>query len=217
MVRVLDEWSARSTARLGAIQVFRPRTTYLVTGFWAVVAVVWLYQASRFGFGEFLAQIPFVAFVSTAVYATCGRPLVAVRPHGVLLRNVVRDVVVPWGALDQIGTQYALTLTTTDGRRFTAWAAPAASRFSTTRATPSDLKSVQWDDADGPIPASASLRSDSGAAAAVVRRIWNHAKDAGPAAMGPTAAGPATVIWVMPVIATLAGTLVATVLSIVLA
>ena len=86
-----------------------------------------------------------------------------------LLRNVIRDVSVPWASLTDVDTRYALTLTA-GGRRFAAWAAPASSRFSTARATREDLETVHWNAADGPIPASATLRSDAGAAAALIRR-----------------------------------------------
>ena len=174
---------------------------------WAVVTVIWLILAAKSGIGDLVTQFPLAAFLATVVYATCFRPLVAVGTDGVLLRNVIRDVSVPWGALTAISTQYALTLTTAGGQKFSAWAAPAASRFSTARATPSDLKTVQWDEADGEIPASASLRSDSGAAAAVVRRVWLRAKEDG--ALADTE--PA-VHWVTPVIAALAVTLAATAL-----
>lgn len=180
-VRILDRWAARSAARLGAAQVFRPPVGVVVSLLWAVVTVLWLVSAARAGVGPLLRQVPALVLVGTLVHATCTRPLVAVGPTGVLLRNVVRDVWVPWAALDGIDTRYALTLTA-GGRRFAAWAAPASSRFSTARATPSDLKSVHWAAADGPIPASATLRSDSGAAAALIRRFWTPGGD--PAAPG---------------------------------
>ncbi len=170
-MRILDQWAERSAVRLGAAQVFRPPVGVLVTVLWAVVTVVWLGAAALAGWRSLLVQLPVALLVAGLVYATCTRPLVAVGPDGVLLRNVLRDVRVPWPALEAVETKYALTLTA-GGRRFAAWAAPAPSRFTTTRATPSDLRSLAWDPDDGPIPASATLRSDAGAAAALIRRFW---------------------------------------------
>lgn len=140
-----------------------------------VIAVVWLLVAARDGLWALVLQLPVIAFVGVALYVFCIRPIVAVGKDGVYLRNVVRNVWVPWGALAEISTQYALTLTMRDGARTQAWAAPAPSRFSAARATPSDLASIGWDD-DDPPPASASLRADSGAAAVVVRRAWAAAQ-----------------------------------------
>lgn len=171
-VRILDTWSARSAERLGATQVFRPPIGILVTALWVVVTLLWAVVAATAGWGALAGQVPLMLLLATLVHAACGRPLVAVGPDGVLLRNVFRDVRVPWSALAAVDTRYALTLSDHAGRRFRAWAAPAPSRLSTARATPSDLRSVGWDPADGPIPVSATLRSDAGAAAALIRRYW---------------------------------------------
>jgi hypothetical protein len=171
-VRILDRWAERSASRLGATAVFRPPVGAFVSAVWVLVTVLWLVVAAGDGWRAVLLQLPVMALAGSLVHATCARPLVAVGPDGVLLRNVVRDVSIPWAALDGVDTRYALTLTA-DGRRFAAWAAPAPSRFATARATATDLESVHWRAADGPIPASATLRSDAGAAAALIRRLWS--------------------------------------------
>lgn len=213
-MRILDRWASRSAARLGAAQVFRPPVGVLVSALWVLVTVLWLVAAAGSGPAALLRQLPALVLVGTLVYATCTRPLVAVGPAGVLLRNVVRDVRVPWAALDGIDTRYALTLTV-GSRRFAAWAAPASSRFSTARATPGDLKSVHWAAADGPIPASATLRSDSGAAAALIRRFWTP----GPAGDRTDRAGTPgglEIRWVTSVLAVLAASAIATALVVLL-
>ncbi|WP_024285292.1 PH domain-containing protein [Cellulomonas sp. KRMCY2] len=53
------------------------------------------------------------------------RPLVEVSDGGVLLVNPWRTVHVPWPALDDVSARWALTVRTTDGRTFSAFAAPA--------------------------------------------------------------------------------------------
>jgi hypothetical protein len=211
-VRILNRWSEHTAARLGATRVFRPPVGVVVSALWVLVTVVWLVAAAAAGLRSLLVQLPPVALLASLVYATCTRPLVAVGADGVLLRNVFRDVSVPWPALDAIDTRYALTLSA-GGRRYAAWAAPASSRLSTARTTPADLRTVAWNDADGPIPASATLRSDSGAAAALIRRFWSP--DAAPAS--PTGDREVRVRWATGVVATVVVTAVATALVVVLA
>ncbi|MEO5834003.1 MAG: PH domain-containing protein, partial [Nakamurella sp.] len=171
-VRILDQLSSRSATRLSADHVFRPPVGLLAGALWAVVTLLWIFAAASAGIGGVARQLPLMVLIGTLVHAGCTRPLVAVGPDGVLLRNVFRDVRMSWPALAAMDTRYALTLTDRSGRRFRAWAAPAPSRFTTARTTPSDLQAVRWNTDDGPIPASATLRSDAGAAAALIRRFW---------------------------------------------
>lgn len=156
---------------------FRPRTGLFACGLWALLGVVWLVFAAKGGVGQFFTELPFVVFFSTIVYGTCGRPVVLVSDDDVLLRNVVRDVRIPWPALDGIATQYALALTTKDGKKYNAWAAPASGRFSAAKVSQADLRALKWRESDGPLPSSATLRSDSGSAAAIVKLSWNRAKE----------------------------------------
>ncbi len=166
------------------------------------------------GWRSLLAQLPPLVLAATLVHATCTRPLVAVGPAGVLLRNVTRDVSIPWSSITDVDTKYALTLTA-GGRRYAAWAAPASSRFSTTRATREDLESVHWKAADGPIPASATLRSDAGVAAALIRRY----RSADPTADTgtPTSPPPVETRWATALLLTAAISAAATVLVTILA
>ncbi|WP_157970693.1 PH domain-containing protein [Nakamurella deserti] len=211
-MRILNRWSDRTAARLGATRVFRPPVGMVVSALWVLVTVAWLAAAATAGWRSLLVQLPPLALLCVLVYATCTRPLVAVGPDGVVLRNVFRDVTVPWPALEAVDTRYALTLSA-GGRRYAAWAAPASSRLSTARTTPADLKTVAWSDADGPIPASATLRSDSGAAAALIRRFWSP----GAAPADPAAARAVQVRWAGGVLAAVLVTAAATALVLVLA
>lgn len=104
----------------------------------------------------------------------CSVARVVVSAWGVVLRNVLRDVHIPFEALADIGTQYALTLTTVDGHRFQAWAAPAAGRLGAARMTEEERKALTWSGPLDEIPSSAALRSDAGAVAVVIRRRWQR-------------------------------------------
>lgn len=162
----------RDQSAVGAF-VFRPRTGIVVCILWAILGLIWLVLCVRSGWRDVMSQAPFVALISTVVYAVCGRPLVIVGPQQVLLRNVIRDVTIPYPAITALDTQYALTITTFDGRRHQAWAAPAGGRLGAARMTEEERKSLTWSGPVQDIPSSAALRSDAGAAAAAIRRRWD--------------------------------------------
>lgn len=157
-------------------RVFRPRSSLAAVIVGALVALAWAWAAVAAGGVPGLArQVPGILLAATGAYAVLVRPSVEVGPAGVTLRNVVRDVDVPWAALAEVRTRYALMLVTTDGRRFTAWAAPASGRHTDTRLTRREAGAIGWEpDADLPT-ASASSESHSGAVAAWIRREWSRA------------------------------------------
>jgi len=159
---------------------------------WGLLAVFWLASAGGYGWSTLLAQLPAVALISTVVYAVCGRPRVIVKPQEVLLRNVVRDTTIPYTAISEIDTRYTLTVTTADGRRHQAWAAPAGGRFGAARVTDEERKSLSLSGPVEEIPASAGLRSDAGAAAVAIRRRWQAITEQG--GSGPVS-GTTTVRW----------------------
>lgn len=127
------------------------------------------------------------------------RPAVIVDGEAVELRNVVRDVRVPWAVLEDVQTRYALTLVAA-GRRHQSWAGSAPGRPSaTTRlfGTPGSggmsgadpaagrtdhrLPDPRWNPGD--VTASTSsrdLRADSGAAAFMVEQGWRAWRDRHP-------------------------------------
>ena len=171
-----------ASTRSGPSHVFRPRSAAVAAVAWAVVTVGWAWLALRDGGPATLVrQIPGMVLGGTLVHVVLVRPSVAVDARGVRLRNPLRDVDVPWGALAHLTTKFALTLHTTDGRRLSAWAAPASGRHADTRLTAGDVRALGWDPDDEPPTASASTASPSGVAAAWVRREWSRALADGPA------------------------------------
>jgi hypothetical protein len=117
-----------------------------------------------------------------ALAAVFWRPAVVVDEEAAELRNVLRDVRVPWGALEAVDTRYALTLVA-GGRRHQSWA--AVSRGRPPRRRPSDGGSMLLrgryepvaDDGPGAPDdevgsASRHPRTASGATAYVVEERW---------------------------------------------
>ncbi|WP_407344332.1 PH domain-containing protein [Pengzhenrongella phosphoraccumulans] len=156
--------------------MFRPRSAIAAAICWGLITLAWAWFAVHDGGLIALArQAPGMLLAATLVYAVLVRPSVEVSGAGVALRNVVRDVEVPWAALAEVRTRYALTLVATDGRRFTAWAAPASGRHTDTRLTLGEVRSLGWPAGAELPPSSASLASSSGAVAVWVRREWQRA------------------------------------------
>jgi hypothetical protein len=155
--------------------VFRPASATVAAVAWSAVTLGWAWLAARDGGPLMLArQAPAMALAATVVYAVLIRPAVSVDGSGVHLRNVLRDVDVPWAALERVSTRFALTLHTRDGQQLRAWAAPASGRHVDARLTAGDVRALAWDE-DEPLTASASTSSPSGVAAAWVRREWRRA------------------------------------------
>jgi hypothetical protein len=126
---------------------------------------------------RFIGVLLLVGFLSWLTY---WRPAVILSPAGVEFINLFRTRRITWPAIQRIETKYALTVYTAAGK-FTAWAAPAPSRFAVGRASKGDVAGLPESTFSagervglGDLP-----NSDSGAAALQVRRRWESYRDAG--------------------------------------
>ncbi len=121
------------------------------------------------------------AFIVVAVHAVLWRPCVVVDDEGVTLVNVTRSVHVPWAALIDVDTKYALTLRT-PARAYTAFAAPSPGGAGTLHA-----RSLERRGGARGLPADVAGRArpgdlagtDSGDAAYLVRSRWHELREAG--------------------------------------
>lgn len=156
--------------------VYRPtfvRGLSLLT--WALLAVAAAATVLRSPAGG-LQRLPVLALVAAAVYVLFWRPSVEVDDEAVTLRNLVRDVRVPWQRLDAVDTRYALTLES-GGHRYAAWAAPAPGHSQALRQSRKDALALQslGTSLQHGLRASAVPNSDSGGAALMVRSRWERA------------------------------------------
>ncbi|HEY6794750.1 MAG TPA: PH domain-containing protein [Kineosporiaceae bacterium] len=101
--------------------------------------------------------------VCSGLAALFWRPAVIVDDEGAQLRNVLRDVRIPWAALDAVETRYALTLVAA-GRRYVSWAGASGGR--PPRRRPGDPGVPESG------PASRHLGTASGATAFLVEQKW---------------------------------------------
>lgn len=124
--------------------------------------------------------LPLLGAVALFAWAAYWRPAVVVDPAGVELVNVSRTVRVPWPAVQTVETQWALTLRTAYGS-YAAWAAPAPSSLRARQAGPQDYRHLPESTygAGGGVRPGDLAHTDSGQAAAVVRRRWEELRDAG--------------------------------------
>ena len=79
-----------------------------------------------------------IVFIAALAWATMWRPAVEIAPHGVVLRNPVRTVLVTWPAIEEVDGRFGLRLRTAD-RRWSAWAASAPPGRDRLRGVPSDV------------------------------------------------------------------------------
>lgn len=137
---------------------------------------------TRSGAVAMLLTLPWVALFMTCSWAIFWRPSVEVSDAGVRLVNVTRTIDVPWPAVIDVETRYALTLDTAYGR-FSAWAAPApgagpalrtAMRHRPSRDDDAGIDAATRSVTIGEVPG-----TPSGDAAVIVRRRWQRLQDAG--------------------------------------
>lgn len=161
--------------------MFRPTFgRVLCIALWIICAVA-LVLTGRERLGQVLSVLPWLLLASGTVWVLFWNPRVQVDDAGVHLVNLLRTIDVPWPAIQQVDTKWALTLVTAYGR-FTAWAAPAPGGLATARrmtrtdrtAIPSSAKDAQGSVRPGDLPDTAS-----GSAALIVRHRWEELRDAG--------------------------------------
>lgn len=123
---------------------------------------------------EGIRGIVIAAFLTTTIYAAFWRPRLIIREHSVNVRNVVTSHEIEWGAIDRIDTKWGLTLFV-GKKRISVWAAPAPSRYAAmfaSRDQGSHLPESTY--LAGTVRPGDLVSTDSGGAAALVRRHWER-------------------------------------------
>lgn len=161
-----------SSKVVGAI-VFKPRTSAWFTGVAVLVAVGGLLSVvGTEGPTGLLRGWPLVG-VAYAGWWFFWYPAVVLTEDAVTLRNPLASVRVPWSALVDVDTKYALKLVTPSGA-YTAWAAPAPGVWGTHAGKPehvTHLPSTSYG-FGGSIRPGDLKNTDSGYAAYLVRSRW---------------------------------------------
>lgn len=164
----------------GNAAIFKARTNKWFAGFsWLVAAagLAGLVVAGGFPALSGAAPLLLIAYLGWLLF---WRPAVVVHDAGVTIENPFRSITVPWAALVQVDTRYALTLVT-PGRSYGAWAAPAPGIWGGRNARPEDLRGLP-DSTYGPgnsVRPGDLKTTDSGQAAQLVRARWQRLVESG--------------------------------------
>ncbi|MFM6968319.1 MAG: PH domain-containing protein [Microbacteriaceae bacterium] len=124
--------------------------------------------------GDFVRALAVFAFLSVACYAAFWRPRLDIDDNGVTVRNPFSTHRIEWGAIDRIDTKWGLTLFVGE-RRISVWAAPAPGRHAAATAT-RDLGRHLPESTylAGTVRPGDLASTESGGAAAIVRRHWER-------------------------------------------
>lgn len=116
---------SRQLSQGGPVERFRSPWSQVLAWAWYLIAVIAAVDLFRRGNGRELAVgLTFLALASAAVYTLAQRPAVLVDDTGLLVRNVLHDVAVPWSRVRGIGTRWSLSIRT-DDKEYAAWAIAA--------------------------------------------------------------------------------------------
>jgi hypothetical protein len=127
-----------------------------------------------FEIGTALRLVAIVGFATAGLYAAFWRPSLEVRDDGVVVRNPLADYEIEWGAITRIDTKWGLSLHTVR-RTVSVWAAPAPGRHAAlTAAREQGLHLPESTYLAGTVRPGDLVTSESGGAAAVVRREWER-------------------------------------------
>jgi hypothetical protein len=130
--------------------------------------------AATSGLVDGLRGIAVTAFFVTVVYAAFWRPRLIIRESGVNVRNVIVTHEIEWGAITRIDTKWGLTLFL-GKRRINVWAAPAPSRYAALTASRDQGQYLpETTYLAGTVRPGDLVTTDSGGAAALVRRHWER-------------------------------------------
>ena len=151
----------------------------LAVGIWAVSAViaVSLFFVDR---PNQLAYLVPLAFVNLLVWEGLWRPLLTITDDGVEVTNPFRSIHIPWNALVNVDTKFALTLFT-PGRKFEVWVAPSPGRSFGYRSAAVADREVRLSSphSSSTVRPGDLVTSESGAAASLVRSRWELLQTSG--------------------------------------
>jgi hypothetical protein len=160
------------------VQIFRSGFGKAIT--WIVAAIMLLALGASYaesGFWGLALSLAPASLLVFAIWAMFYRPRVEVGEGKVLLINVFRTFEVPINAISRIDTRWALTLFVA-GKKYSAWGAVAPGRhtsFFATKDQGAHLPESSY--LAGTIRPGDLVTTDSGAAAATIRALWEPIRD----------------------------------------
>jgi hypothetical protein len=165
--------------------VYRPMWGRILA---VVTVVVCAIGVAALFWGDLVSAVRYawpVIFIGALAWALFWRPELRVQEHGITVVNVFRTYFVPWPAIRDIQTRYALTLVT-GRRRVQVWATPAPGRHRTLGLASKDFDGVGATalGEHGSLRPSDAVSTPTGNLAQVIRGHWERLRDAGMLAAG---------------------------------
>lgn len=160
----------------GSVQSFWPRSSpWLTGGAWLLVAGFTAAQWQQHGPGGLLRAAPWALGAGYLAWLVFWRPRVQVTPDAVVVVNPFRTVRVPFAALVDVSTQFALTLVTPH-LSIRAWAAPGPGRHKALMSGPDAVENLPANayDARKAVRIGDLRGSASGTAGELVRERWQR-------------------------------------------
>lgn len=158
------------------MQTFRPRSARVTAvAIVVVAAALGTAQIVKDGIAASVPTVGIAALAISGAVAAYWRPAVVVSSDAVELRNITSRVTIPLSRLAHVDTRWALELTSDEGRKYSAFAAPAPGAFAARTMKPEDgrgLPKVSY--VGGTIRPGDRPGSPSGDAALLVRRAWEE-------------------------------------------
>ncbi|MGA1033536.1 MAG: PH domain-containing protein [Aquiluna sp.] len=160
------------------MQVFRSRSGRAIAlASVIIMTLAWFVILIGEGLAIALISLPGVALIAMSSLLLFWFPRVEVSEERVKIVNVFREHDIGWGAIKLIDTRWALAITTDKGK-ITAWGAPAPGRHSSIFASRDQGQHLPESTyIAGTVRPGDLVSSDSGAAAAHIRRLWEQRRD----------------------------------------
>jgi len=118
-----------------------------------------------------------LVLMAAIAFALFWFPSVRVAVDTITVRNVFSTVHIPWAAVQNVDTKYALTITTSSGK-VTAWASPAPNRYAAQVGNTTDARLAASATGHAVRPGDL-LSTASGAPAYLIRRHWEELREDG--------------------------------------
>ena len=148
-----------------------------------VIAAMALALGSIFatdGISGVLLSTPLVLTIIFGTLLLFWFPRVEVTEDEVVIKNVTRTFKVPMSRIARIDTRWALTLFLEDGKKITSWSATAPGRHASIFASREQGQHLPESTyLAGTVRPGDLISTDSGAAAATIRRYWEQQRDVG--------------------------------------
>jgi hypothetical protein len=145
---------------------------------WAAAAAFVAGIAATGRWGDYVNLAPLLVYAAAASYYLLWRPSLTVSDGGIDVVNVASSVHVPWEALVDVDTKYALALRV-PGRSISVWCAPAPGAVGMIRASRAERSQAHAATRETVVRPGDLPATESGRAAAVVRERWFARRDAG--------------------------------------